>query len=312
MKLRDATRVPGQDRPSAVAQLSKLPFARHGERHYSGSCFFAGANEYAVKLLVTPRRCVPRKIARHGTRHQRYPSIAISENFPRALNRIPKSAGGIFVAKKAIPAIGRRIIIFDDFLNAAGREGERMRTVLQAVHCAQTSRLEARGNQRHIHSCLDQMGEWFLIMSPVGKLRRKISGCDSEGSLKRGIALAENDQAHVVRKETVERGHQDLEPFFFDHSRDHSKNRAARGRGESQITQKGVAADFFAPKRTRVIESRQKWISFWIPTRVIRAMQDSGELGRVFAQDSVESATIFRRLHLALVMLAHGRDLVGE
>src|ERR1043166_2701842 len=48
-----------------------------------------------------------------------------------------------------------------------------------------------------------------------------------------------------------------------------------------------------------------------IPVFVIGTMEDGAELVRVFAQHRVEPAAELGREHLAPVMLAHRRDLVG-
>src|ERR1041384_5936182 len=60
-----------------------------------------------------------------------------------------------------------------------------------------------------------------------------------------------------------------------------------------------------------MVVCRKQRVVCGIPVFVIGTMEDGAELVRVFAQHRVEPAAELGREHLAPVMLAHRRDLVG-
>ena len=106
--------------------------------------------------------------------------------------------------------------------------------------------------------------------------------------------------------------HQDVESFLRHESRHHSEDGTARRTGKLDAIKQQIAAEEFSIKMARIVSVRQEAIRRRIPARIVRAIQNSGELVRVFAQHDIEPAAAFRRQHFAAKTLAHGRDLIGE
>src|SRR5207302_4974860 len=102
----------------------------------------------------------------------------VAKNLSRSLNRVPKGFGGIFVAKKSVTAVCRRIVVLDDFLDSAGDARNRKRAIFQTVHRAQPSRLEPRRNQTDIYSSFDNVRAFFIVDFSVSKPLRKFSRRD--------------------------------------------------------------------------------------------------------------------------------------
>src|SRR5438105_827006 len=109
--------------------------------HLRGGLFILGGN-FAIKRFVSFGSGCPRKISGHRTLHQFSPQFAIPECISSPFDRVPKGFGGIFVAKKTIAVIIPGIVIFDDFLNSAGRLRDWKGAVFQTIHRAQSGRLE--------------------------------------------------------------------------------------------------------------------------------------------------------------------------
>ena len=152
----------------------------------------------------------------------------------------------------------------------------------------------------------------FVVTSAISELGGKLSSGDSERGFVGRIAFAENDQANVVREQAIQNRDENVETFFTDYAGDHSENRPARRGVQSQTIQQRVTAKLFSPKFRRGVICRKQFVGFRIPTRVIGAVQNRTELMRVFAQNDIQPATELRRLDLAPMPLAHGRDSVSE
>ena len=84
-------------------------------------------------------------------------SASIGENFLRALDRVPERFAPVFVEKEAVASVGRWIVIDDDLLDPAGRAGDREHAIFQAVHRAESARLNPGGDERNVASTFDQM-----------------------------------------------------------------------------------------------------------------------------------------------------------
>src|SRR6266513_6517226 len=98
----------------------------------------------------------PRKIAGHGALHQRRPRRFVVENFAGVLDRVPEGVGSFFVAEETETGVEGRIVIFDDFLDAAGGAGDGKRAVLQTIHRAQSAWFDLRWDQRDVGSGFDE------------------------------------------------------------------------------------------------------------------------------------------------------------
>src|ERR1700730_17733322 len=97
------------------------------------------------------------------------------------------------------------------------------------------------------------MSQLRVVVFLIGKLGREFSRRHSQRSFISGITFAENDQSDVVRKETIQRGHQDFESLFLDHACKHSEPRSLWCRGESQLGEKRITTNLFAGESFRVI-----------------------------------------------------------
>ncbi len=78
------------------------------------------------------------------------------------------------------------------------------------------------------------MRAFFIIDLSISKFSRKLSRRDRERRFIGRIALAENDETDIVRKEPVEQWHENVETFFAHDPRHHSKHRSARFGFQSQ------------------------------------------------------------------------------
>src|SRR4051812_16065349 len=87
-------------------------------------CDARSVDEFAIQALIARGGFAPGEIARHGAFHQGRPGALIVENFAGAFDGIPEGVGRSFVAKETETGIHRRIVIFDDLLDASCGAGD--------------------------------------------------------------------------------------------------------------------------------------------------------------------------------------------
>ena len=133
------------------------------------------------------------------------------------------------------------------------------------------------------------MGERFVVIVPVGETIGKFAGCDGECGLVGGIALAENDEAHVVRQEAVKHRHENVEAFRADQTRHHSEDRAAWRRGELELIEQGVAGGGFELELVRAVTNGKQLVGCRVPAPVIRATGNPRKPVSMLAQYDVET-----------------------
>src|ERR1041384_1110285 len=268
--------------------------------------------QLTIESFVFLSRGRPGKISRHRALHQGPPHFFIFKNLARPLDRVPESFGRIFVAKKTVTAVGGRIVIFDDLLNSAGRARDRQRAVFQIVHRTETGWLEPRRNETDVHSRFEHVRAFFIVTVSISEFARELSRRDGERGFIGRIAFAKNYEPDVIDEEPIEKRHENIETFFANNARDHSKDRPARFGIQFQTAKKRISTKLFPPKLTRCVIRRKKFVRLGIPTPVIGAVQNGAQLVRIFAQDHVQTTTEFRRLDLASMSLAYSRDFVGQ
>ena len=75
-------------------------------------------------------------------------------------------------------------------------------------------------------------------MTAISEFFRILPGSDRKAGFVTGVALAENDQSDIVGEQPVEQRHEEVESFFRDKTRHHSKHRAGRSGGKTESIEK--------------------------------------------------------------------------
>src|ERR1041385_9370459 len=219
----------------------------------------------------------PGKIAGHGAFHQRGPRRLVAKNVAGVFDRVPTGVGRFFVAEKTETGIYRRIVVLDDFLDAAGGAGDWKRAVLQAVHSAQSARFDFRWDQRDVDARFDEMRERFVVMTAIGELRGILARGDGERGFVAGVAFAEDDQSDVVGEKPVEQRHNKIEAFFRNEARHHSEDWSRWCGSEAKPVEQQIATDSFAFEIFGTELARKQMIGRRIPAAVIGAVEDGEE-----------------------------------
>src|SRR5207244_11629761 len=102
-------------------------------------------------------------------------------------------------------------------------------------------------------------------MPHIRELGPEFSRSDSESGFIGRIAFAENDQADIIAKKSVEKRHENLETFFLDHASDHPEDWSARFRCELHLPYQGFATLLLSAKCARVLMGRKQKIAQPVP-----------------------------------------------
>ena len=209
-------------------------------------------------------------------------------------------------------AFGRRIVVLDRLEKPARGVGDGQRAILQRIHGAQPARLEMRRDEKRIRARVDEMRERLLHALPVGETPRVALARDEKLALIRGVAFAENDQPHIIREQPVEQRQQQVDALLLRQPRDDRQHRPARRRHQPARREQRLAARLFPSERLRRKALRQPRIRRRIPDRVIRSVQNPGELVRLLTHHRIQPAPLRRRLDFPRVAPAHRGDRIRE
>src|SRR6266536_501280 len=175
------------------------------------------------------------------------------------------------------------------------------------------SRFEPGGNQADIHACFNQVREFFVVILLICEFVWEFSRGDGESGFIGRVAFAENNQADVIPKKSIQKRHKNLEALFLNNPGHHAKDWTVRRRCEFHFFQQRVTAGLFSPQPSAIVLRREETIGGRVPSCVIRPVQNGRQPMRIFAHHQVKAvaARPAGAGYLAPVMFAHRCDPVG-
>ena len=156
----------------------------------------------------------------------------------RPSNRLEEGVGGVLAKRESVPLGSVPCHVDDGVSQAARGADDRDRAVAEADHLSQTTRLELRGHQEEIGTCVDPMREGLVILQPDHQVA-PYSGELGHRFFVLLLPRAKEDELDSLVQDLRERIDQDVEPFLRRDPRDVSDQRRLRILGEARLLPKG-------------------------------------------------------------------------
>src|SRR5438552_9056137 len=193
---------------------------------------------FLIQGDILTGRCAPRQIRGHGALDDRLPASSAMIEPDRPSNRLEEGVGGVLAKRESVP-LGRVPCHVDDGVSQAARgTDDRDRAVAEADHLSQTTRLELRGHQEEIGTCVDPMREGLVILQPDHQVA-PYSGELGHRFFVLLLPRAKEDELDSLVQDLRKRLDQDVEPFLRRDPRDVSDQRRFRILGEARLLLKG-------------------------------------------------------------------------